>query len=357
MESPDQRHLLSALHLQLPQPVHALHRFQNDSISTNRNVQSYCFWLNAFQASLLATQMKQLDPLSPASRDLASGRYRIRKLDAAGLFSITIPWMRDAGWNPGLHEAETFYSADPDGFLVGELDGEPIATVSAVRYDDAFGFIGCYMVSEPFRGKGYGLAIHEAARLHLLGCTQGGDGVLENVEKYKRIGRTFAYLNARYEGVKKDGPRRKRQDVLDACQISLAQIAALDAACFPAERSAFLKAWLHQPGAHSLALQDQNRDTPLSSYGVIRPCFRGWKIGPLFARSAEAAHILFEELIHCIPVGDPYVLDVPETNLAAMDMVHQQGMKEVFATARMYTGQFPKVNLDWVFGITTFELG
>jgi len=301
--------------------------------------------------------MKRLDPQSTATRDLASGRYRMRKLDVAGLATITIPWMRDAGWNPGLHDAGTFYTADPGGFLVGELDGEPIATVSAVRYDDAFGFIGCYIVSERFRGQGYGLAIHEAAREHLRGCTQGGDGVLENVEKYKRIGRVFACRNARYETTKRSFQTDTNPEVIDARELPFAAIEALDAACFPARRTTFLKAWLHQLGAHALVLGNAKNDSSVRGYGVIRPCFRGWKIGPLFARDADAAEILFEHLIHRIPDGDPFVLDVPEPNNAAMNLVRQHGMTEVFATARMYTGPFPKLNLDWVFGITTFELG
>ena len=98
-------------------------------------------------------------------------------------------------------------------------------------------------------------------------------------------------------------------------------------------------------------------NSTVRGYGVIRPCFRGWKIGPLFARDADAADILFEQLIQHIPDGNPFVLDVPEPNAAAMNLVQRHGMKEVFATARMYTGPFPKVNLDWTFGITTFELG
>ena len=95
--------------------------------------------------------MKELDPQSPAARDLASGAYRIRKMSAADLAEVCIPWMREAGWNPGLHDAETFLTADPGGFFVGELDGEPIATISGVRYDDTFGFLGCYIVKEEFR--------------------------------------------------------------------------------------------------------------------------------------------------------------------------------------------------------------
>lgn len=301
--------------------------------------------------------MKRLDLNSPAARDLASGRYRIRKLDAAGVAAIVIPWLRAAGWNPGLHDAETFFTADSDGFLVGELDGELIATVSGVRYDDRFGFIGCYIVSEPFRGQGYGLALHEAARAHLQGCTQGGDGVLANIEKYKQIGRVFAYRNARYETTKRPASPPADPAVLDAREIPFAPIEALDGACFPAKRPAFLQAWLHQPDAHALALRGAEDAAALRGFGVIRPCYRGWKIGPLFARDDAAAETLFQHLIQRIPDGDPFVLDVPEPNLAALVLVRRHGMNEVFATARMYTGPCPQINLDWVFGVTTFELG
>ena len=301
--------------------------------------------------------MKSLDPNSPAARDLASGRYRIRNLDAAGIAAITIPWMRDAGWNPGMNDAETYFTADPEGFFVGELNGDPIATISCVRYDEAFGFIGCYIVKESFRAHGYGMAICEATIGHLRGCTAGGDGVLENVEKYKQIGAEYAWRNARYEGIKCGPQSALNREVLDAREIPLAQLEELDAACFPAKRTAFLNAWLHQPGTHALAMRDPKNDSTVRGYGVIRPCFRGWKIGPLFARDSEAGGILFDELIHRIPDGDPFVLDVPEPNAAAMDLVRRRSMNEVFATARMYIGPFPKLNLGWTFGITTFELG
>ena len=45
------------------------------------------------------------------------------------------------GWNPGLSDAECFYAADPEGFFVSELNGELIATISAVRYKDDYGFV------------------------------------------------------------------------------------------------------------------------------------------------------------------------------------------------------------------------
>jgi len=300
--------------------------------------------------------MKRLDPASTAARDLRDGRFVIRTQTAADLAQVTIPWMREAGWNPGLHDAETFPVADPAGFLVGELDGRPIACVSGVRYDDTFGFMGCYIVREGFRGHGYGMAVHEAAREHLTGCTQGGDGVLANVSKYQQIGRVLAYRNARYQGVR-GADWTSAGGTVPVAELDPVGVERLDRDCFPAPRVAFLRAWLRQPGAVSLGIPGGAGDDRPRAFGVIRPCFEGWKIGPLFARDPVSAEQVFRDLVHGIPVGDPFVLDVAEPNTAAMDLVRRHGMTEVFATARMYTGPFPEIRLDRVYGVTTFELG
>jgi len=300
--------------------------------------------------------MKQLDPTSDAARDLASGRFVIRTMDATDMRRVPIPWMREAGWNPGLHDAETFLTADAKGFLVGELDGQPIACVSAVRYDDTFGFMGCYIVDPAFRGRGYGMAVHEAGRRHLAGCVQGGDGVLENVAKYERIGRVLAYRNARLEGIRPEGLIPDSRAV-PLKSVVWSGVLELDRECFPAVRERFLRAWTSQPDAVSFAMTDPIAAHRVLGYGVIRPCFVGWKIGPLFARNAEVADTLFRSLLASIPAGAPFWLDVAEPNTAATAMADRLGMKEVFATARMYTGPAPELRLDLVFGITTFELG
>ena len=99
-------------------------------------------------------EQKHLDPQSQAAKDLASGRYIIREMTVADIRDVAIMWMKTAGWNPGLHDAETFFTADPNGFLGGELDGQPIACVRAVRYDDHFGFFGRYIVEYVVHGKG-----------------------------------------------------------------------------------------------------------------------------------------------------------------------------------------------------------
>ena len=304
---------------------------------------------------ILLFGMKQLDPKSIAARDIANGRYVVRSMSQEEIDEIIIPRMCNAGWNSGIHDASTFIVADSDGFFVGELDGKPIACVSAVRYDDSFAFFGCYLVDEAYRGYGYGMAAHEMARKHVVGCVQGGDAVLENIAKYEQIGRVAVYKNTRFEGVAPSAMHgTKDVSAIDIRSVDLQQIALLDRVCFPAPRIAFLRAWFSQSDGSGFAVMNGES---VEGFGFIRKCFQGHKIGPLFAKTPTAADAIYRSLISTIRPGELFWLDVPEPNENALDLVKRNGMKEVFATMRTYTGTPPDLRLDWIYGITTFELG
>ena len=58
-----------------------------------------------------------------------SGDYVVRTMSAAER-ERAIGWAAAEGWNPGLHDATTFATADASGFLVGVLDGETDAAVA-----------------------------------------------------------------------------------------------------------------------------------------------------------------------------------------------------------------------------------
>jgi len=92
--------------------------------------------------------------------------------------NLAVDWAAGEGWNPGIHDADCFYAADPGGFLVGMLGDEPIATISAVKYGHSFGFIGFYIVKPEYRGKGYGIQIWNAGMESLSGRSIGLDGVV-----------------------------------------------------------------------------------------------------------------------------------------------------------------------------------
>src|SRR5262245_53286325 len=111
--------------------------------------------------------------------------------------AVAADWAAAEGWNPGLADAPCFATVDPQGFLIGEIDGKPAATISCVNYDERFAFLGFYIVRPDLRGQGHGLRIWNAAIAHSPGRTIGLDGVVAQQDNYKKSGFKLAYANIR----------------------------------------------------------------------------------------------------------------------------------------------------------------
>src|SRR5215813_5667044 len=124
-------------------------------------------------------------------------RIRVMRPEEIALAS---DWAATEGWNPGVSDAACFATVDPGGFLIGELDGAPAATVSCVNYDDRFAFLGFYIVRADLRGRGFGLRIWNAAVGHAGPRVIGLDGVAAQQENYRKSGFQLAYANIRYGG-------------------------------------------------------------------------------------------------------------------------------------------------------------
>lgn len=284
-----------------------------------------------------------------------SGDLLMRRMTRPEL-DVLVDWAGGEGWNPGLHDAAIFWETDPEGYVAAEIDGELVGGGSIVSYDGRFGFMGFFIVAPAHRGRGLGrrLWLHrrDALRARLRrGATIGMDGVLAMRPFYARGGFAAAGLDVRFEGV---GVRADVPDgLVDARGVPLAELVSYDAGRFPAPRPRFLGPWIAQPGARALAAVGPDG---LRGYGVVRPCRRGFKVGPLFAASPEVADDLLRGLgDHA--AGAPLFLDAPEANPAAAALARRHGMREVFACARMHLGPPPDLPHEEVFGITTFELG
>jgi len=277
-------------------------------------------------------------------------RQKIRNLSASEL-SIPLSWAAAEGWNPGLNDAGAFYAADPSGFFIGEIDGQPVSAISAVRYNSSFGFIGLYIVRPEWRGKGFGKQIFDHALKYLRPCNIGLDGVLAQVGNYDKSGFKTAYRNIRFELKGGNGKKSPEVEMLDLSHI--APINAFDRTCFPVPREDFLRRWIALPEHRCFGFYEHHN---LGGYAVVRPCATGFKIGPLFARELRGARALLETILIQF-VDQSVFLDPPEPNTAAVRLAESLGGKRVFETARMYSGSIPAVDMNRIFGITTFELG
>jgi GNAT superfamily N-acetyltransferase len=285
------------------------------------------------------------------------GAIEIRPATAAE-FATAVEWAAAEGWNPGLDDLGVFHRTDPSGFIMGFEGGEPVSSISVVRYPGGFGFLGFYIVRPDRRGTGIGMATWNAGMAHLSGCAVGLDGVVAQQENYRKNGFVLAGRNIRHWGVPKridaaaEGvdPRPVRTSDLDA-------LADFDAAHFPVRRDAFIRDRVlpaDRSRRHAVLAMAEGS---ITGFGVIRPCRSGFKIGPLFAADAATARAIAASLIAGMPHDAEVALDTPQDNPAAMALAAELGLAPVFETARMYRGEAPHLPVRQIYGITSFELG
>jgi GNAT superfamily N-acetyltransferase len=264
---------------------------------------------------------------------------------------VAVEWAQKEGWNPGLHDAECFYQADPTGFYAAKLDGEVVGTISLVKYPGDLVFEGLYIIKSEHRGKGIGKQVQQFTLDLCKDKNLGLDGVLSMEQRYTEYGLKTAYNSTRYEG-KADGEPSKYCKTITRGDFK--DVAAYDKSCFGFERTSFLECWLFQKDHTSMLIRNSKGE--VSGYGVIRKCHRGNKIGPLFVDSEGEAELLYNSLTAAVK-GETVFLDVPEPNEAGIQFAQIHSMLPVFSTVRMYSKAAPDLPLNKIFGVTTFELG
>ena len=271
-------------------------------------------------------------------------------------FDLAVSWAAAEGWNPGLSDADIFWATDPSGFVCAERDGELIATGSIVRYGEAFGFMGFFIVRPDLRGQGIGREFWYWRRDMLRERLRpdapiGMDGVFNMQPFYAKGGFQLSHRNLRMGGIAHT--YEKAGNLVALRELPFTEVCTYDQRHFGFDREPFLKQWIDTDNSLSLGSM---KDTKLSGIGTIRRCQQGYKIGPLFADDAETAEQLFCALSNHA-AGNAVYLDIPENNPSAQALASKYQLQEVFGCARMYHGATPTLPWENIFGITTFELG
>lgn len=63
---------------------------------------------------------------------------------------LFVDWAADERWSPGLYDVESFYAADPEGFFIGKLNGEPVYLDITAENPDALALVNKYKMSFMF---------------------------------------------------------------------------------------------------------------------------------------------------------------------------------------------------------------
>lgn len=275
----------------------------------------------------------------------------IRRMNREDL-GLALEWAESEGWGPGLGDGDAFFAADPNGYWALDLDGEMVASLSAVGYPGGVHFMGFYIVRPDHRGSGLGLRLWDEVWERLDGLVLAGDAVPEQVANYERDGFEVAHRNLRFSGM----PAQRESAgtrLADASAVDFDALVEFDGRHSFGARPEFLRHWIAGPGRRAIvALGD---DGAIRGFGVVRPSNGPHRIGPLYAFDDEVASDLIIELAR--DLAGPIALDVPLPNGLGVAMVEALGLEPGFETLRIYRGQDPGLPLDRIFAITSLELG
>lgn len=286
----------------------------------------------------------------PQSKEIA-----FKKLDLEGLKTL-VGWAKEEGWNPGPYDADAFYFTDPDGHYGLFKDDKMIGGGSIVSYNGDFGFMGLFIILPAYRSAGLGKQLWFMRRDLLLkrlkpNASIGMDGVLAMQDFYAKGGFHIAFRDERYQLTGSEF--QHHPSVSSFTNEDFTELVQFDLKCFGFNRNAFLSQWLKLPESKVFVHRSEGRFT---GYAVLRQANIGFKIGPLFAEDAKVAEKLYQSCLSAVP-GSLVYLDIPVSNRNAVELVKNHNATYVFECARMYYGKTPEIEMDKVYGITTFELG
>lgn len=276
----------------------------------------------------------------------------MRKDEVDWLFGVAA----DEVWNPGLHDADVYWSADPEAFVAAEVAGDLVGGGAILAHGRAFGSLGHVVLRPDGPDPGLEPRLWRAC-LQLLrgrlgeGGTVGLDGVSRERARYDAAGFRFSHRTIRCEAVGLAGIAGP--GTVPARTVPFERLAGFDRRCFPVPREHLLRAWLDAPDSLALAVAD---GASVRGYGIVRRCRVGARVEPLLADDVATAEALLDDLLTFAP-DEPVFIDVPETNAWAMSLVRRRRMHEVASRGRLYLGPTPRVAESRIFGETAFELG
>lgn len=261
-------------------------------------------------------------------------------------------WAYEEGWNPGIHDAECYQLADPQGCIVGLSGENPIAFIAAMKYGK-YGFIGPSIVGASYRGQGYGLQLWDTALEYLKDCHLiESNSILEQQGNYDKAGFQRIYNNISYEGMG-GGKAPQNDNIVPLASLPHKSIEEYTLPFFPARRRRFHRAWMVQSNSVSLGILEQDK---LAGYCLARRCMNGYKVGPLLADTPDLADQLFVALLAELPDQEIY-LDAPGNNPVSHELAERHNLKSVMETAHMYKGTLQTLPFDRQFCLTSLDLG
>ena len=272
---------------------------------------------------------------------------------------VVLRWAVDAGWNPGLHDADALWAADPDALWGVEVDGMLVGAGATVRRGSRAGGVGLLLVEPSHRSRGIGSLTFPFLVDGALSRLEAGAGLaLDCPESYQDFCERFGFVPvrrvARSTTVATLGRRGPYTGQLRAlAQLPFDRVVAYDAKFSGGERPDFLRAWMTPKGGLGLGAYEGGW---LIGMAILRPAHDGFRIGPFYAESRDVAEDLFVALSGTV-VGQKLVLDVPLEDPDIVAFASSKGFTLAAQAVHMQLGQVVEGPREQVYGESTLEYG
>lgn len=215
---------------------------------------------------------------------------------------------RASHWNQLARDWELFLQLSPHGCRVATVDNVVVGTVTTVRYENRFSWIGMVLVDPAQRGRGIGTRLLVEA-LELLAdmgsirldATPAGQVIYEKLnflEEYRlsRMEKDFSQVRA-----------QARAGVTPMTEDDFVNVLELDRAVFGADRRAVLESMIHGAPEYARVVRGPSG---IEGYTFGRHGFRFEHIGPLVARDLQTARDL---TLTCLAQhAKPFILDASD---------------------------------------------
>jgi len=272
---------------------------------------------------------------------------------------VVLGWAVAAGWNPGLHDADALWAADPDALWGVEVDGVLVGSGATVRRGSRAGGVGLLLVEPGHRRKGIGSLAFPFLVDGTLSRLEAGAGLsLECPEAYQDFCERFGFVPVRRIArstttatVGRRGPYAGQLRSL--AQLPFEKVVDYDARFSGGERPDWLRAWMSPRDGLGIAAYEAGR---ILGMAMLRPAHEGHRIGPFYAESADVAEELFIALSNSV-VGQQLTMDVPLEDSDVVAFASARGFSVVSEVVHMELGDVRPGPREQVYGESHLQYG
>jgi hypothetical protein len=241
---------------------------------------------------------------------------------------------RIAKWNQLASDWKIFLKLSPDGCRVAKEDQKVIGTVTTLRYQNFFGWIGMVLVDPEYQRRGIGIhLLHEALEILHNEETVKLDATSTGREVYLKLNFVDEYKLSRMITIV-EVTQLKNPDARPIQKNDFSALNKLDREIFGADRHLFLQWMWKGASQYGFVSEESNK---IKGYCLGRHGYNYTHIGPVIADNLSTAkNLVFAALKNCS--GKPVILDVLHFDADWLAWLSAIGFTEQRSFVRMYRG-------------------